>query len=104
MTERLRVRVPAEAVGDFFFSAELFSVPTLIRCPFQPVLPQLHVKEPGHLAKSAGGVLNLSMHEALNQGSGSGLTLLSIIAWEFIRGQAHTEHVRKHSTRVVSAR
>ena len=35
---------------------------TLIRCPFYPVLPQWHVKDPGHFAKSAGGRLHLNTY------------------------------------------
>ena len=41
-----------------------------------PVLPQCHVKDPGHSAKSAGGSLLLKTHTPLTQGSRSGLTML----------------------------
>ena len=40
------------------------------------MLPQRHVKDPGHSAKSAGGRLQLSTHTALTQQSRSGLTTL----------------------------
>ena len=40
------------------------------------LLPQWHVKDPGHSAKSAGGRLHLHMHTPLTQGSSSGLTML----------------------------
>ena len=50
---------------------------TLIRCPFQPVLPQLHVKDPGHSAESAGGRLHLNTHTPLAKRSRSELTMLS---------------------------
>ena len=41
---------------------------TLIWCPFHPALPQWHVKDPGHSAKSVGGRLYLNRR--------SGLTML----------------------------
>ena len=34
-----------------FLLQSSLSVLTLIRCPFHPVLPQWHVKDPGHSAK-----------------------------------------------------
>ena len=40
-----------------------------------PVLPQLHVKDPGHSAKSAGDRLHLNTHAALTLRSWSGLTM-----------------------------
>ena len=40
------------------------------------VLPQWHVKDPCHSAKSAGGRLHLNMHTPLTQRSWSGLTML----------------------------
>ena len=40
-----------------------------------PVLPQWHVKAPGHSAKSAGGRLDLNMHTPLTNRSRSGLTM-----------------------------
>ena len=49
MIERQRVGVPAGAAGanhEFNFLCRL-----LIRCPFHPVLPQWHLKDPGHSAK-----------------------------------------------------
>ena len=39
------------------------------------MLPQWHVKEPGHSAKSAGGRLHLNTHTLLTQLSQSGLTM-----------------------------
>ena len=41
---------------------------------FNPVLLQLHVKDSGHSAKSAGGRSHLNMHTPLTQRSWSGLT------------------------------
>ena len=48
---------------------------TLIGVRSTPVLPQWHVKYPGHSAKSAGGRLHLNMHAALTQRSRNGLTI-----------------------------
>ena len=39
-----------------------------------PVLPQWHIKDPGHSAKSAGGRLHLNMHTPVTHRSRSGLT------------------------------
>ena len=45
------------------------------RCVYStPVLPQWHVKDPGHSAKSACGRLHLNTHSPLTQQSRSGLT------------------------------
>ena len=41
-----------------------------------PVLPQWHVKDPGHSAKSAGGRLRVNKQTPLTQQSWSGLTML----------------------------
>ena len=40
------------------------------------MLPQRHVKDPGHSAKSAGGRLHLNTHTPLTKRSRSGLTML----------------------------
>ena len=47
----------------------------LIRCLSHPMLPQWHVKDPSHSAKSAGGRLHLNMHTLLTHWSRSGLTM-----------------------------
>ena len=72
--ERLRVRIPAGAAGEF-------SSPELTLCADSysmsvpsPVLPQWHVKDPGHSSKSAGDKLHLNTHVLLTQRSRSGLT------------------------------
>ena len=41
-----------------------------------PMLPQWHIKDPGHSAKSAGGRLHLNMHTPLTQQSWIWLTML----------------------------
>ena len=40
-----------------------------------PLLPKWNVKDPGHSAKSAGGMLHLNTHTSLTQRSRSGLTI-----------------------------
>ena len=85
MIERLRVRIPAGAAGELSSPGLTFSVLTLIRCPFHPVLPQRFVNDPGHSTKSAGGRLQLNTHSPLTQRSRSGLTMLSRLVRESIR-------------------
>ena len=58
-----------------FLLQSLLSVLTPVWCKFHPVLPQLHVKDAGHSAKSAGGRLHLNTHTPLTQRSRSGLTM-----------------------------
>ena len=52
MIERLRVRIPAESARDFS-SPELTLCADLFGARSSPVLPQWHVKYPGHSAQSA---------------------------------------------------
>ena len=69
-----------------------------------PVLPQWHVKDPGHSAKSAGGRLHLNMHTSWpNEVRVGWLCHCTGIVWEPIRKQAHMQFIRKHSVTVVSA-
>ena len=48
---------------------------TLIGARSDPMLPQWHVQDPGHSAKSAGGRLHLNTHTALTERSRRGLTM-----------------------------
>ena len=78
MIERLRVRIPAGSAGEISsqessLCADSYSVS--VPPPTPPVLPQWHVKDPGHSAKSAVGRLHLNMHTPLTQRSRSGLTM-----------------------------
>ena len=60
------------------FSSQEWTLCALIRCLFHlPMLPQWHIKDPSHSAKSAGGRLLLNMDTSLTQWSQSGLTMLS---------------------------
>ena len=74
--ERLGVESRQEQQENVLFQSQL-CVLTLIRCPFHlwPLLPQWHVKDPGHSARSAGGRLHLNLHTPLTQQSQSGMTL-----------------------------
>ena len=77
---------------------------TLIRYPFHPVLPQWHVKAPGHSTKSAGDKLHLITHTLLTQRSRIGLIMLSGHSMGTYQGKrAHTQLVRKHSATVFSS-
>ena len=74
--ERLRVQISAGAAGKNFFSRinvvsrRLFGVRSTL------VLPQWHIKGPGHSTKSAGGRLHLNTHALWTQRSRSGPTML----------------------------
>ena len=69
MIERLRVRIPAEAAGEF-------SSPEIILfADSYWMLTQWHVKDPGHSAKRASGRLHVDTHTPLTQRSRSGLTM-----------------------------
>ena len=65
--ERLRVQSPA-GTGEVS-SPVNFVCWLLFGVCSTPVLPQRHVKDPGHSAKSAGGRLHLYMHTSLTQWS-----------------------------------
>ena len=69
-----RLLVAGEA-GEYLPQSSL-CVLTLIRCPFHPlVLPQWHVKDPGHCAKSAGVRLHLNAYTPSTQRSRNGQTM-----------------------------
>ena len=74
MIERLRVRIPAGAPGEFS-SPELTLCDDLFGVRSTPVLPQWHVKDPGHSAESAGGKLHQNTRTLLIQQNRSGLTM-----------------------------
>ena len=61
--------------GRIFFSGVNFVCWLLFGVRSTPVLPQWHVKDPGHSAKSVGGRLHLNTHLPLTQQSWSGLTM-----------------------------
>ena len=83
----------------FFFSFLFFGVHSTL------MIPQWHVKDTGHSAKSAGGRLHSNMHMPLTQRSGSRLTmLLSMYSVGIIQKQAHTQLVREHSATVPGCR
>ena len=62
------------------------------------MLPQWHIKDPGHSAKSAGGRLHLNMHTPLTQWCRSGLTMrLSRHTMGTYPETIHKQLVREHS-------
>ena len=62
MIERSRIRVPAGGAGEFSFPWSTFCADSYFGIRSTPVLPQQHVKDPGHSAKRAGGRLQLKTH------------------------------------------
>ena len=76
---------------NFLLQSQL-CVLTLIRCRSNPVLPQRHVKDPGHSAKSAGGRLHLNTHTPLTQRSRSGLTVPSRLSVKTYEGSDLTRN------------
>ena len=66
---------PGRAGGWIFFSRVNFLCWLLFGVHSNHVLPQWHVKDPGHSAKSADGRLHLNTHAPLTQRSRSRLTM-----------------------------
>ena len=61
--------------GRIFFSRVKFVYWFLFCIRSTPLVPQSHVKDPGHSAKNAGGRLHLNAHTTLTQRTRSGLTM-----------------------------
>ena len=66
---------PGRSGERIFFSRVNFVCWLLFSARSTPLLPQWHVKDPDHSAKSAGGRLHLNMHTPLTQRSQSRLTM-----------------------------
>ena len=62
MIGRLRFRILAGAAGEFSSPGSTFCADSYFSICSTPVLPQEHVKDPGHSAKSAGSRLQLNTH------------------------------------------
>ena len=75
-SRRIASSSPGRSGGRIFFSRVNFVCWFLFGVRSTPVLPQWHVKDPGHSAKSAGGRLHLNTHTPMTQRSRSGLTML----------------------------
>ena len=82
-----------------FFSRVKFVCWLLFGVRITPVLPQWHVKDPSHSAKSADGRLHIKTHTPLTQGSRSGLTICRCpgIVWEPI-GKRSSSHATCQGT------
>ena len=83
---------PGRSGGRIFFSRVNFVCWLLFGVRSTPVLPQWHVKGPGHSAKSAGGRLHLNTHTSLTQRSRSGLTMPPSrhSVWTYHETSSHT--------------
>ena len=57
-----RVRVPAGSASEFSAPRSTFCADSFFGVRSTPVIPQWHVKDPGHSAKSAGGRLLPNAH------------------------------------------
>ena len=66
---------PSRSGGRIFFSRVNLVCWLLSSISSTPMLPQWHVRDPGHSAKSAGGRLHLNTHTPLTHGSQSGRTM-----------------------------
>ena len=66
MIERSRVRVPTGAAEEVSSPESAFCADCYCGIRSNPVLPQQHVKDPGHSAKSASGRLQLNTHTPRN--------------------------------------
>ena len=66
---------PGRTRGRIFFSRVNHVCWLLFGVNSTPMLPQWHVKDPGHSAKSACGRLHLNTHTPLTQWNRSGLTM-----------------------------
>ena len=62
MIERLWVQILAGAAGEFSSPCSTFCADSYFGIRSTPMLPQQHVKDPSHSAKSAGSRLQLNTH------------------------------------------
>ena len=62
ISERSRVRIPVRAAGEFSFPGSTFCTDIYFCISSTSVLPQQHVKYPGHSAKSPNAMLQLNTH------------------------------------------
>ena len=97
---------PGWSGGRIFSSRVNFVCWLLFGVRSTPVLPQWHVKDPGHSAKSAGvRFYTLTCKHLWPQKVGVGWQCRCPgIVWEAIRKRAHMQLVGEHSVTVVSAR
>ena len=94
---------PGRSSGRNFVSRVNFLCWLLFVVGSTPVLPQLHVKDPGHSSNSADGRLHLNTHTPLTKQSWVGwLCRCAGVVWEPVRKQVHMQLVREHSATVIS--
>ena len=100
VVERLRVRIPAGAAGECSSPALTLCADSLFGARSTPALPQWHVKDPDHSAKSAGSRLHLNTHTPLSQRSQSGLTKHSVGIYQ----EVSTHNSSRNTATVILAR
>ena len=89
--------------GRIFFSRVNFVCSTLFGVCSNPKSLHLHIKDPGHSAKSVGGRLHLTcIYPWLNEVGGGWLWSCPGRVWEPIQIWAHTELVGELSATVIS--
>ena len=95
-----------ELWDNFAFSRDNFVCWHLFGVSSTSLLPQWHINDPSHSAKSASGSLQLNTHRSFTQWSQSGLKIYCCpgIMLEPIPKQADAQLVREHSVTVISAR
>ena len=93
-----------QELWENFFSRVNFVCWLLFSVCSTPVLPQWHIKEPSHSAKSAGGRLHLNMHKTLTQWSWHGLTMPLSRRSVGTYQKTHTQIIREHLVTAISAR
>ena len=69
--ERSRVQIPSGAAGEFSSPGSTLCADSYFGICSTPVLPQWHVKDPGHSAKGAGGRLKLNTYAPYVRGFAS---------------------------------
>ena len=92
MFERSQVQVPAGAAGEFSSLGSTFCADSYFGIRSTPVLPQQHVKDPGHSAKSAGGRLQLNTHTPYL----CGFERSDTVSWCMVEGC--TQNLRRDSS------
>ena len=92
--ERLRVRIPAEAVGEFSFPEHTLGqcVLTLVRCPFHPCVTEVARKRPRSFGQNCNGRLHLNTYTPSTQQSRSALTMLFSRSAETYQGNKLTRN------------
>ena len=105
MIERSRVRIPAGAAGEFSSPGSTLCADSYSVSVSPPLLPQWHVKDPGHSVKNAGGRLHLNTPTPLTHRNRSGLTmpLSRQSVGMYQETSSHTTHLGTHCHSCLSS-